>query len=76
MKGWFFKSIIFTLLIAIASSGFCQNTATDGPFNPKSRTEIVNSISKLLIDNYVYLDTAKKMSAKIQLELKKGIMIK
>jgi hypothetical protein len=65
------KCIFFSILISISSISFGQDNSNT-KLNAKSRTEIVNTISKLLIDNYVYLDTAKRMSEKIKLELKKG----
>ena len=40
--------------------------------NSKSRSEIVKSISQLLLDNYVFSDTALKMSNCIKNKLKAG----
>lgn len=59
------------LLILIFSSTiiFAQQPLI---LNSKSRTEIVNNISQILLDNYVFPDTAIKMSNCITKKLKQG----
>ena len=62
-----FKILIF--FIFISTTLFAQKTIL---LNAKSRTEIVNNISKLLLDNYIFPDTALKMSDCIKHRLKAG----
>lgn len=57
------------LLILFPTIIFAQNAI---PLTAKSKTEIVKNISQLLLDNYVFPDTALKMSNYIKDKLKKG----
>lgn len=57
------------LLIFFPTIIFAQNTIN---LNSKSRAEIVKNIRQLLLDNYVFPDTAIKMSNCIKNKLKEG----
>jgi hypothetical protein len=57
------------LLIFFPAILFSQNTII---LNSKSKTEIVKNISQALLDNYVFPDTAIKMSNCILKKLKQG----
>ncbi|HET6266772.1 MAG TPA: S41 family peptidase, partial [Acidobacteriota bacterium] len=46
--------------------------AAPAPIDAKTQQAIVTDISKLLTENYVYLETAQKMSNRIQERLKSG----
>jgi len=63
------KLKLFLLLFFFPTIIFAQNTT---PLTNKSRSEIVKSISQLLLDNYVFSDTALKMSNCIKNKLKAG----
>lgn len=64
------RKIIFLLIIIVVPSlVFAQQSLV---LNQTSRSAIVNNISKLLLDNYVFPDTAIKMSNRIKHQLKKG----
>ncbi len=64
-----YKLKLLLLLIFLPTILFSQKTII---LNSKSRTEIVNNISQLLLDNYVFPDTAIKMSNYILKKLKQG----
>lgn len=63
------KTKLFLLFVFLPVLLFSQKTVV---LNSKSRATIVNNISQLLLDNYVYPDTAVKMSNCIQRKLKAG----
>lgn len=63
------KIIFLLILIFFPAIIFSQKTVV---LNSKLRTTIVNNISQLLLDNYVFPDTAIKMSKCIKNKLKEG----
>jgi hypothetical protein len=63
------NKIILFLLFFLPASFFSQPATT---LDKKSRTAIVNKVSQLLLDNYVYPDTALRMSSYIKKRLKEG----
>ena len=63
------KLKIFLILIFLPTIVFSQKTII---LNSKSKTEIVKNISQILLDNYVFPDTAIKMSNCILKKLKQG----
>ena len=63
------KFKILLILISLPTIIFSQKTII---LNSKSRTEIINNISQALLDNYVFPDTAIKMSNCILKKLKQG----
>jgi retinol-binding protein 3 len=71
MRTGFLRGILFGLLMVVALICEGQGAAAVS-LNAKARAEIVNTIGKLLVENYVFPDTALQMSEKIKLELKKG----
>ena len=64
--------ILLTILIIIALNvnGFTQ--AKELKVNKDEQEQVIKKISKILEDNYVYPETAKKMSNHISGKLKKG----
>lgn len=64
--------IILTIFIIIALSvnGFTQ--AKELKLNKAEQEQVIKKISKILEDNYVYPETAKKMSSHISGKLKNG----
>ena len=67
-----FSKIILTIFILLlADNSYAQNNETS-PLNKKERTEVIKAISQQLNDNYVFPDVAKKMTAFIKKQQKKG----
>lgn len=64
---WLF---VFILPLLVSEHTFAQNTHLK--LTPAIKAEIVDSVSSMLIKNYVSLDTAVKMSARIKQRLKNG----
>jgi hypothetical protein len=58
LKTFFYLFLFFNIFLKSYSQVNSQVTL----LTPKSKSEIINSISQLLLDNYVYPDTAKLMS--------------
>lgn len=63
------KTKLFLVLIFFTSTLFSQNTVL---LTSKTRASLVTTISQLLLNNYVYPDTAINMSNRIQNKLKEG----
>jgi len=58
------------IIIALNVNGFSQEKELK--VNKDEQEQVVNKISKILEDNYVYPETAKKMSSHLSGKLKKG----
>lgn len=63
------KITFLLILIFFPKIIFSQNTVV---LNSKLKSALVNTISQLLLDNYVFPDTAIKMSHCIKSKLKEG----
>jgi hypothetical protein len=63
------RSLLITLFVLLSGSLFSQNSLV---LNSKTRKSVVTNISDLLLNNYVFPDTALKMSACILKKLKAG----
>jgi hypothetical protein len=66
------RTIICFLIIVFIHTSFAQNKKETFKLTPKIKTEVVQSVSNLLLNNYVFPDTAKLMSAFILAQLHKG----
>ena len=69
--------MIRTFLAAFCCTLIAANTAHSQPAAPvrldhSARTEIVNTLGRVLTEHYVFADTAKRMSALIRSQLNKG----
>ena len=63
---------LYLLLLSFIQATYSQVNSKTVALTKKSKSEIVNSISQLLLDNYVYPDTAKLMSYFILKQLSDG----
>lgn len=66
---FFFQLRTFFLLLFLPVLLQAQTTT---PFGANERKEVVTKVSQLLLDNYVYPDTAKQMAAQLNKRLKEG----
>lgn len=63
------------LLTFLYVSTFCQDKADDvkdASFDAEKKADIVDSICTLLVDKYIFLETAEKMQAHVKTKLKAG----
>jgi len=65
-------NLILALLLFSQNIVFAQKSNPDSHLNSKSKSVIVMNVSQLLLDNYVYPDTAIRFSKYIQQRLKSG----
>lgn len=69
------KIILSVIITLLAINTHAQNTVQNNESSPlvkKERTEVIAAISQQLNDNYVFPDVAKKMTAFIKKQQKKG----
>jgi hypothetical protein len=71
MKRCFIHYPVLILLIFCSIKGFAQRQPT--PLNSKTKKQVVQQLSEKLKANYIYLDTALKMSGFISNQLSRGI---
>lgn len=65
------KLLIILILLILTAGVYSQNNKP-APLDAKLRTSTVNKIAKLLNENYVFPETAKKMGNYIKSQLKSG----
>ncbi|MGD9347842.1 MAG: S41 family peptidase, partial [Candidatus Aminicenantes bacterium] len=75
------KNVRLTLILCVyliaflCVPSFCQdeeNEVQPGSIGPSKKADIVDSISKLLVDKYIFLETAEKMQEVVKAKLKEG----
>jgi len=66
--------LIFALLfnIKVCKSQLNVDIVNDAQINSKTKTAVINSINKLLIEKYIFLDVAEQMKEYLNTKLKNG----
>lgn len=70
MMSTFSRHFVFVSIILLHTAFACAQTPVK--LDARARTEIIRAVSKQLTDNYVFPDTAARMSALINMNLRNG----